>query len=299
MKETIESIFGSFMREERLPPVFLEKLCDHYVPLAEQVAEWRRGKPAGPLLLGVNGAQGTGKSTLAGALALALEEMHGMSVAVVSIDDLYLTKSDREELAARVHPLLVTRGVPGTHDVALGCSVLDALSSGEPCAVPRFEKARDDRAARSDWTEVSEPVDVIIFEGWCVGARAQDESELAEPVNALERDEDADGVWRRYVNDALAGPYVGLFGRFDRLVMLCPPGFECIRDWRGEQEEKLRQKFLTKGEPLPEGVMDEAGLLRFISHYERMTRWMLEEMPGRADVVFMMNRERDIVESRA
>jgi D-glycerate 3-kinase len=239
-----------------------------------------------PLVLGICGSQGSGKSTVAEALA---DDLAGrdLACAVLSLDDLYLTRAERERLARDVHPLLMTRGPPGTHDVALGIEVLDALGSGTPVRLPRFAKAKDDRCDPSAWPEVSGQCDVVIFEGWCVGARPQAAEALAQPLNDLERREDADGRWRRFVNEALGGPYQGLFARIDRLVLLQAPGFEVVLDWRQEQEEDLRTRL-----PDAPGLMSREQIARFIAHYERITRHILSEMPARADLVVRLDASR-------
>jgi D-glycerate 3-kinase len=234
----------------------------------------------GPLVVGLCGAQGSGKSTLAAALAARLD-----AAAVLSLDDLYRTRAAREQLARTVHPLLRTRGVPGTHDIDLGLSVFDALDRGDDAPLPRFDKARDDRAPRDAWGVASGATRIVLLEGWCVGAVAQDDGALADPVNALERDEDADGRWRRHVNAALAGDYQRLFARIDVLVLLAAPDFAVVRDWRSEQEHALRARV---GADAP-GVMDDAELLRFIAHYERLTRHILAEMPRRAALTIRLD----------
>lgn len=252
--------------------------------VVEAVGQAPRGKP---LVLGICGAQGSGKSTLAAAI-----ERHaagqGTAAASLSIDDLYLTRAERERLGREVHPLLRTRGVPGTHDIALGLSVLDALERGEAAALPRFDKARDDRCPRGDWPRAPAGCELLILEGWCVGARPQAPEALRRPVNALEAEEDPDGVWRRYVNDALAGPYQALFARIDVLVLLVAPGFNVVFDWRMQQEAELR----GRAGPGAPGVMDAAGVARFIRHYERLTCHILAEMPARADVVVRLAADR-------
>lgn len=240
-----------------------------------------------PVVLGICGAQGSGKSTLAAAVERrALEQ--GLRAATLSIDDLYLTKAEREALARDVHPLLRTRGVPGTHDVALGLSVLDALGRGEPASLPSFDKANDDRSPASSWGRAPTDCELLIFEGWCVGARPQAAAALDHPVNDLEALEDADGVWRRYANDALGGSYQSLFARIDVLVLLAAPSFEIVFDWRLQQEEELRKR-VGPGAP---GLMDAAGVAHFIQHYERLTRHILAEMPARADVLVRLDEER-------
>lgn len=243
-------------------------------------------REARPLVLGLCGSQGSGKSTLAGALAEDLAG-RGMTCAVLSLDDLYLTRTERERLARAVHPLLQTRGPPGTHDVELGIAVLDALKAGTATRLPRFAKAKDDRCDPSAWPEVAGQCEVVLFEGWCVGARAQEAGALEAPVNALEALEDPDGRWRRFINEALAGPYQALFARIDRLVLLQAPGFDVVMDWRLEQEEELRA--LSPDAP---GLMSREQVARFIEHYERITRHILVEMPGRADLVIRLDAAR-------
>jgi D-glycerate 3-kinase len=208
----------------------------------------------------------------------------GLSCAILSLDDLYLPGAARRRLAAEVHPLLATRGPPGTHDVALGVATLDALAQAGSAALPRFDKAADEPHPRVAWPVVAAPADVVIFEGWCVGARPQGPEALAAPVNALERDEDPDGHWRTFVDTALAGAYPPLFERLDRLVLLAAPAFEVVAGWRAEQEAKLRAR-TGRG-------LGPAEIARFVAHYERLTRWILEEMPGRADLVIPLGADR-------
>jgi D-glycerate 3-kinase len=238
---------------------------------------------ATPLVVGLCGAQGSGKSTLAGALADRLNAK-GRVAAILSLDDLYKTKAEREALARDVHPLLRTRGVPGTHDIALGLAVIDAFRHERAAPLPRFDKARDDRAG--DWGEAPAATDVLILEGWCAGARPQPAEQLAHPINSLEQNEDPDGRWRAYVNDALGGDYQRLFAELDLLVLLAAPGFEVVRAWRLQQEHDLRAR--------TGGGMSDDEVSRFILHYERLTRHILEEMPARADLVLDLGPDRSV-----
>lgn len=240
-----------------------------------------------PVVFGICGAQGSGKSTLAGQLARELRDK-GMAVAALSLDDLYLTRAEREALARDVHPLLRTRGVPGTHDVALGLSLLRDIDVGKPVLLPRFDKLADDRLPRDRWERVDRPLDVLIFEGWCVGARPQPAGLLGEPINSLERDRDPDGSWRAYVNAALAGDYQRLFEPIDFLTLLAAPTWDVVLEWRIEQELDLRQQSLGH----PGIAMDPAEIARFIQHYERLSRYILEEMPARADLTIPLGVDR-------
>ena len=254
------------IQQEQLPEAYRDTVETVARPLATMILERR------PRLIGLCGAQGSGKSTLTQVLA-RLIEAEGLSIATLSLDDLYLTRAARLALARDVHPLFATRGVPATHDVALGLEVLGQLGAGGDTQLPRFDKSIDDRAASGP--KVSGPVDMVLLEGWCVGAAPL--PDFPQPINDLERLEDPDGIWRRASATALAGPYQALFGQIGFLVLLAAPGFEVVRSWRQEQEAKLRAR-AGKG-------MSDAEVVRFIQHYERLTRWILEEMPGRADVV--------------
>lgn len=252
--------------------------------LADQLLAGRDGL----VVLGIAGSQGSGKSTLAQSLKARMD-VRGVPCALLSIDDLYRTKRERELLAAEVHPLLRTRGVPGTHDVDFGLRVIAALQRGEAAALPRFDKAHDDRAPRAEWPMAAAGTRLLILEGWCVGATPQADEALVAPVNQLEAEEDGDGRWRAHVNAALAGDYQALFGQLAALVLLAAPGFEMVAQWRGEQEAALRARVDDA-----EDVMDEGQLSRFIQHYERLTRHMLVEMPGRATLTVVLRPDRSI-----
>ncbi len=250
--------------------------------VADRLARRRPGDP--PLILGLCGAQGSGKSTIAARLAKQVERS-----AILSLDDLYLTRAERQRLARAVHPLFATRGVPGTHDVTLGVETIAAIVRGEAVPLPRFDKAIDDRAPPSTWPRAPDGCQLLIFEGWCVGARAQDAAALVAPLNMLEAAEDADGTWRRHVNAALATDYPRLFAPIDPLVLLVPPDWSTVLRWRTQQEEALRR---TRGPGA--GVMDDMQLARFVSHYERLTRHIWAEMPGRADLCLTLAEDRTL-----
>jgi D-glycerate 3-kinase len=247
-------------------------------------------------VLGISGGQGSGKSTLTALLRVILERGLGLRVAALSIDDIYLTRAERERLAGAVHPLLITRGVPGTHDVSLGVRVIGALrraGPGDTVPIPSFDKAADDRRPESEWPRHLGPADVIMVEGWCLGASPEEDAALRQPINQLEATEDAGGRWRRYVNDRLRGEYRDLWAQLDAIVMLEVPGMDQVFEWRGLQERKLAQAHASSGAPETR-IMDEAGVRRFVMHYERTTRHMLVELPGRAEVVLHLNRAHQV-----
>jgi D-glycerate 3-kinase len=278
---------AAFLRDERLPTEFAAEVERLHAPLAARIAAVAMG-PA--FVVGICGPQGSGKSTTVRVVA-ALLEARGLRVATLSLDDLYLPRADRAALARDVHPLLRTRGVPGTHDVALGLAVLDGLAEQGQTALPRFDKAGDDRAAAETWPVVEGPVDVVLLEGWCVGARPEPTEALAAPVNALERERDPDGAWRAHVNAALAGPYRPLFGRLDMLVLFTAPDFATVLAWRREQEAKLRARLAERGELAGHAMSDEEVAV-FVQHYERLTLHIAREVPARADIVIALDADR-------
>ncbi|GAP65143.1 putative kinase [Mizugakiibacter sediminis] len=251
---------------------------------AARIARARR-----PFVLGISGLQGSGKSTLARAL-LREARRRGLSAVALSLDDVYHGRRARAALARRVHPLFATRGVPGTHDLALLTRTLEALaraSPRRPARLPRFDKGRDTRKPPSHWPRVARAPDLIVLEGWCLGLRPQRAQALSVPVNALERREDADGRWRRAVDRALRA-YQPLWRRLHALVLLAAPSFAVVRRWRGEQERALRRR----GAPR---AMDAAALDRFIAHYERLGRHALATLPPRADVRIELDAARRVL----
>lgn len=282
----IRPAFLAKMRETQIPENLTDSLCRVYLPLAAWVH--RHKQLEHPFVLGVNGAQGSGKSTMCEFLQLILRAGYDYRVAGFSIDDIYKTHAERQRLGREIHPLLATRGVPGTHDVELGLNTIRALiaPTGGRVSIPAFDKSQDDRRPVSEWPVFEGPADVVIFEGWCVGAKPQPESCLVQPINDLEAHEDSDGTWRRFVNEQLEGPYSELYGQFDRLIMLKVPNMESVFEWRSLQEQKLAAKTAQSGN---HRLMDAAALQRFIMHYERLTRHMLEEMPDRADLTLFLN----------
>lgn len=291
MSEIPDELIDDFITEQRLPLSYREQARDWILPLAwilRDLAERCAGKP---LLIGVSGAQGSGKSTLATLLPRMLSSWD-LSVASLSMDDFYLTRARRLALAESVHPLLGTRGVPGTHELDLLDSVIAALctaESGEPLSIPVFDKALDDRIEAREWSG-GKP-DLILLEGWFVGLEPQSPGELEQTVNQLESEEDANGDWRKFVNASLAEYHERIFSALDRLIFLCAPDFDSVYRWRGLQEQKLLERAGSKGP----AIMDEAQLRRFIQHYERLTRHALATLPEHADWMFVLEESQQIV----
>lgn len=268
-----------------------------------------------PPVFGLAGLQGTGKSTLAAQLATHGRE-RGLAIVGFSIDDFYLGRRERLRLARQVHPLLATRGPPGTHDVALACATLDALKrlkrgqsefrtrsqsvyagssrakihsdpfSDPPVRIPRFDKIGDRRLPPSRWTRVRQRPDLIVFEGWFLKVPPQSARELVAPLNPLERDEDADGVWRGWCNAALVD-YAPLWARIGRLLFLQGPGFEIVPDWRWQQERTLQTVNPDRR------TMTRAQVLRFVQCFERVSRQALRTVPAIADRTIHLDARRE------
>ena len=282
-----------FLKRHSLPQSYLPYALKWFTPLAAELAVHRAGAKR-PLLVAINGAQGSGKSTACDYLRNELEATFGLQVLSLSLDDFYHTRGDRMGLATSVHPLLATRGVPGTHDMNLLQQTLAALLAGESGRVdiPRFDKALDDRRPRSSRDVFIGPADIILLEGWCLGARGQSAAELARPVNALEAEEDPDGRWRNYVNEALERDFVPLYTRVDQWIMLAAPSFDCVYRWRLEQEQKLA------GRSQGHAIMHEVELTRFIQFYERLSRHCLEQLPPLVDYHYQLDEQRQVLSHR-
>ncbi|MCD8521251.1 MAG: hypothetical protein LRY66_09625 [Saccharospirillaceae bacterium] len=285
------------------PPAWLSQWPDVWAPLAAWLAAEKATITASVPLIGIHGGQGSGKSTLCRALAQVYRQVLGWNTVVLSIDDLYLTHSERSQLALNIHPLLSTRGVPGTHDVNLGLLLtrqLRQLNEGQRLMIPAFDKIQDDRLPENYWHTVTGPVDLILFEGWCVGCLPVAEEDLQEPVNSLEASDDSNGQWRRWVNQQLAGRYADWFAQIDRLLMLKVPGMNAVQQWRREQEDSNRKQSEALSQnkirlsKTTDRSLSETGLIRFIQHYQRLTEQALHALPARADLVLELDARHQV-----
>ncbi|MEP1216571.1 MAG: hypothetical protein ABJM11_04650 [Marinobacter sp.] len=295
------------IRQESLPDSYADTFKKTILPLAQHLCTLRQARAA-PIIIGIHGAQGTGKSTLTLFLSELLTTHYRIPTASFSLDDLYLTRAERETLAEEVHPLFITRGVPGTHDIVLGQQVIDQLKAAGPdteTPVPAFDKSRDDRHPPDQWPVFRGRADTILIEGWCMGAvPAASEKELMQPVNDLEEAEDPEGTWRQYVNRCLKGEYGQFFNQVDSLIMLRAPSMECVLQWRTLQEHKLRERSGSAPEEgaenvevaQPSRIMSDEEVVRFIMHYERITRASLVEMPARADCLVNVGEDHSFSE---
>lgn len=294
MFEKLFDIFKEVVSAENIGKEIYPNFGNIYLPLSAWIAERHLDKT---IIIGINGAQGSGKSTLCIILKRLLSKGFKKNVIHLSIDDLYFSKEKRIELAESVHPLFRVRGVPGTHDVGMGIHILSSLRNNEEneILIPVFDKARDDRLPKSKWRRIRKPVDIVLFEGWCVGSLPQDRSDLVDDLNNLESSEDRNGIWRNYVNKQLSGTYQDLFKYIDYLIMLQVPDMESVYEWRLLQEQKLKEAYGKKG-IYQNNIMSKNEITRFLMHFERITRSTLQEMPNRANVLLVLDKQHQVSE---
>ena len=246
-----------------------------------------------PLIIGLAGGQGSGKTTISSILTLILKRYFKLNVCKVSIDDFYKTRKDRKLLSKTKHDLLMTRGVPGTHDVNLLLNFFKKIKSKnfKTLQIPTFNKAIDDRCSKTLWQKIKIKPDVIIFEGWCVGARAQTSSQLIKPINSLEKFYDQDAKWRSYVNNQMKTKYKTLFKHLDGLLYLKAKNFNLLREWRLKQERKLWIQTKNKKNLK---IMSSADVTNFMQTYQRITQQMFKDAIKSSSIIMELNSKHQI-----
>lgn len=207
-----------------------------WLPLALKIAALKEtlGRP---IVQGILGVQGTGKTTLAEALQLILGHL-GYTTLTFSVDDLYKPYAERQKLCQQ-DPRLLWRGPPGTHDVELGIQVLDQCRQPQrqaPIFVPRFDKSAYNGAGDRIKPETIKPPDIVLFEGWFVGVRPVAESVFNEPPPPIISA--ADRQFAKDCNDRLRA-YLPLWERLDSLFVLHPLDYRLSKQWRREAEQKM------------------------------------------------------------
>ena len=234
-----------------------------------------------PWRLGLAGAPGTGKSTLARLLG-ALRAQTARPCVVLALDDYYLGRLERERLARR-QPLMRQRGVPGTHDFGRLLEDMHRLQSGLEGRVrlPRFHKGQDEQDIRGQHLILTGEVPDLIIEGWCVGLPAQNADALQEPVNAWEAEHDAEQQWRTQVNRKLAQYSAALNSRMDRRWAILAPDWNCILEWRWWQEQQRQKRLLES----PEAVAD------FLARFQRLTQHLQSTAADWADLLITLDRQ--------
>ena len=246
-----------------------------------------------PLILGLSGGQGIGKTTISSIITLILKKYFKLNIFKISIDDFYKTRKERFLLSKKIHSLLMTRGVPGTHDINIMLNFFKRVKKNnfKSLKLPKFDKAIDDRCKKSSWYTIKKRPDVIMFEGWCVGAMAQKNSMLKKSINSLEKTNDQNLIWRKFVNNQLKTKYKKLFGHLDNLLYLKAKNFNLLQQWRIKQEKKLWLK-LKKRKNLK--IMNRREVINFMQTYQRITQNMIKDVPKYASIIFKLNSNHQI-----
>ena len=262
------------------------QLNDFYLPVCKKIYQnYKKNKKI--KIIGLAGGQGAGKSTITQVLKLILEIKYNLSIVCFSIDDFYKTSRERADLAKRVNKLFKTRGVPGTHDTNFIKKIFIDLTKKKfrPVLIPRFDKLKDDRSPKKFWQKIEQQPNIIIFEGWCVGATPQQNKNLLKPINILEKKQDLNLKWRLRVNKELKNAYKKIFDKINMLIFLKVPSFDCVYKWRLLQEKKLQ--LTSKGKK----IMSPLQIREFIMYYERITMQMIKDLPHKAHAVLYLDKQ--------
>ena len=262
----------------------LNQLNKFYLPIGKMIMdEYTKKKKT--KVIGLTGGQGTGKSTISKILKIILKEAYKLETVIFSIDDFYKTLQEREEMSKKISSLFLTRGVPGTHDTQMLFQCIKNLKKDKfkKFTIPRFDKSIDNRSSKGKWLKVKKKPNIVIFEGWCVGAMAQKNKDLNFPINKLEKQGDIKKIWRRKVNSELKKNYKKIFNLIDKLIFLKVPSFKYVFKWRLLQEKKLR--VTGKGNK----TMTDKQVKKFVMYYERITKHMLKTLSKKASTVISID----------
>ena len=263
----------------------IEKLNKFYLPLSNWIyCNYKKNDKQ--KIIGLSGGQGSGKSTITEIIKFILKRSYGLRVCIFSIDDFYKTKYERKKMSRNIHPLFLTRGVPGTHDINLLSKIFLKLKKKKfkKVLIPNFDKSSDDRLKKSKWNKVIKSPDIVIFEGWCVGARHQKNSDLKRSINLIEKKFDSKLKWRTKVNNQLKKNYKKLFNKIDKLIYLKAPSFQHIYQWRQHQEQRLKLTSKSKN------IMSKSEIREFIMFYERITRQMMKDFKKISDLTIFLDQ---------
>ena len=261
-----------------------------YIPISFWI-ENKYKKKGKTLFLGFSGGQGSGKTTIVKILKVILKKFFKRKIHVSSIDDFYKTLKDRNKMSHNIHPLFKTRGVPGTHDINLIKNFFYFVKKKrfKKAKLPKFDKSIDDRSKKKYWFNIKERPEIVILEGWCVGAKPQLNYLIKKPKNVLEKYEDKDLIWRKYVNEKLKKEYKKLFAMIDCYIFMKIPNFKIFFKWRLLQENKLKKMSRYKKK-----IMSYNEIKRFIMFYQRITLQMVKDLSKSASVVMLLNKNHKI-----
>jgi len=266
-------------------------LKSYLIPTSFWIA--KKSNKKSPLIIGLAGGQGAGKTTITSILTLILKKYFKLNIFKISIDDFYKTRNERKKLSITEHPLLMTRGVPGTHDCRIISNFFKKVKNKKfnSLNLPKFDKSKDDRCHKKLWYKINSRPDVIILEGWCVGAKAQKNAEIAKPINSLEKTKDPDLVWRKHVNIQLKTHYKSLFKQLDEIIYLKVNNFRELQKWRIKQEKKLWLKSKNRKKLK---IMNRGDIINFMQTYQRITQNMFKDLPKYASIIMKLNSNHQI-----
>ena len=279
-----EKIFNKSKKEKI---TILKKI---YIPASFWIEKKYKQKGK-TLFLGISGGQGSGKTTITGILKIILKIFFKREICIASIDDFYKTLKERDKMSKKIHPLFKTRGVPGTHEINLIKKFFNQAERKNftKFHLPKFDKSIDDRLKKKYWTIINKKPDIVILEGWCIGAKPQSNYFIKKPINKLEKNDDKYFIWRKYVNEKLKKEYKKIFSMIDYFIFIKIPNFNMVFKWRFLQEKKLRKKsFLEKK------IMSYNEIRRFIMFYERITLQMVKDLSKSASVVMLLKKNHEI-----
>ena len=288
-----EDYFKLLNKEKILGKSKVEKiksLKNFYIPISFWI-ENKYKKKGKTLILGFSGGQGSGKTTIAKILKIILKNFFKRKIYISSIDDFYKTLRDRSKMAHNIHPLFKTRGVPGTHDINLIKKFFYFLKKNKflKIKLPKFDKSQDNRLKEKYWFNIKERPEIVILEGWCVGAQPQSNFLIKKPINSLEKYEDKDLTWRKYVNKKLKKEYKKIFLMIDYYIFMKIPNFKMVFKWRLLQENKLR-----KNSKFKKNIMSYNEIKRFIMFYQRITLQMIKDLSKSASVIVLLKKNHEI-----
>ena len=268
----------------------IKSLKKIYIPMSFWI-ENKYKKKKKTLFLGFSGGQGSGKTTVAKILKIILKKFFKRKIHISSIDDFYKSLEDRNKMARTIHPLFKTRGVPGTHDINLIKKFFYFIKEKKftKTKLPKFDKSMDDRLKKKYWFNIKERPEIVILEGWCVGAQPQSNSLIKKPINILEKYEDQDLIWRKYVNEKLKKEYKKLFSMIDYYIFMKIPNFKMVFKWRLLQENKLRKKLKFKRK-----IMTYNEIKYFIMFYQRITLQMIKDLSKSASIIMLLKKNHEI-----
>ena len=279
-----ETSTDKFKNKEKMIKSFL-------IPICFWIAKKANKKK--PYFIGLAGGQGTGKTTISSIIKIILEKYFKLKVFKISIDDFYKTRKERINLSRKIHPMLMTRGVPGTHDIKMMLNFFKKtkVKGFKKIILPNFNKAVDDRSPKKNWYIINQQPDIVIFEGWCVGARAELNKTLKKPINSLEKTEDKNLIWRKHVNYQLKTKYKKLYSQLDCMIYLKAKNFSLLQKWRLKQEKKLWLKTKNKSS---HKIMSKGHVINFMQTYQRITQNMFKNMPKYASIILNLNDNHQI-----